>query len=423
MQNLLEKLTTVSKNMVDLTPHYIDRDRNIKLLNALEARNAVKKSKNTYRYTDMLSKLKKRDTIQQLVNPQAYSSKAPERETAERAELLRMAKITANESRDPVSNVPTVDYVKNKENFLTTYMKKIAQFGLLPEVESIFEMFKNPDYTEKGFDKDYLAQGTSDQYLNSLRVKSQSDALIKKLEDLDALRSTDMGNITTALQTADRNHLAIGANTVEQLQMLRDEQEARQISKQQNKDYQKLIMNEAQDVLDQKKVLQKIVDGGGILTAEQQILLDLPKEIIIQEAEKKVESEYKQKEDEVIRATRDNLNKFKSIQLADSELKKPKEYVRGKAGVTKPYLDYVKEAYHILQAHNAISKTLENKYKTKYPIIDILPPDSTPEQILEIKRNNDNSRIKIALLEGENSFRKPKKYKTSGGGGSGSGGV
>ena len=117
MNKLLESLTTVSKNSVDLTPHSIDRSRNIKLLEALEARNKVRVSKNTYKFTNMLDKLKKRDIIQQLENPKAYATNAPERETAERAELLRMAKITASESRDPVTNVPTAEYVKNKENF------------------------------------------------------------------------------------------------------------------------------------------------------------------------------------------------------------------------------------------------------------------------------------------------------------------
>ena len=83
MNKLLESLTTVSKNSVDLTPHSIDRSRNIKLLEALEARNRVRVSKNTYKFTNMLDKLKKRDVIQQLQNPQAYGVKAPERETAE----------------------------------------------------------------------------------------------------------------------------------------------------------------------------------------------------------------------------------------------------------------------------------------------------------------------------------------------------
>ncbi len=39
MQKILDSLDAPSKNIVDLTPHYISRDRNIKLLEALEAKN------------------------------------------------------------------------------------------------------------------------------------------------------------------------------------------------------------------------------------------------------------------------------------------------------------------------------------------------------------------------------------------------
>lgn len=385
MNKILEKLDTTSKNVVDLTPHYIDRSRNVKLLEALEARNRVKVSKNTYKFNDMLNKLKKRDIFQQTLNPSIYSSKAPEREIAERAELLRMAKITASESRDPKTNVPTIDYIKNKEQFLTTYMSKIAHFGLLPDIEAIFEMFKDPNYTEKGFDKDYLAQGTSDAYLTSMRNKANSESLIKKLEDLDVARSTDMGELQTLLKSSDLSQQAIGAETVQQLQLLRDEQEARVAQKQ----YKNQIANETQDTIEKRNEAERIFKekGASALTEEQRKLLSIKVEDINQFVEQKIESEYKQQEDKQIQDAVSLITTLSTFESITEEMKKGPEFIRGKAGLTKPFMDYVKEEFRKINRQNVESKAIENKYKSTLPIEKLTKgmPTATAKAIISQK--------------------------------------
>ena len=408
MQSILEKLTTVSKNTVDLTPHSIDRSRNVKLLEALEARNRVRVSKNTYKFTNILDKLKKRDIIQQLENPKAYSSNAPERETAERAELLRMAKITASESRDPVTNVPTAEYVKNKENFETTYMSKIARFGLLPDIEAIFEMFKDPNYKEKGFDKDYLAQGTSDSYLNSLRNKSQSEALMKKLEDIDVLRSTDMGNLATTLQTANRAQLAIGADTIEQLQLLRDEQEARAVESQQNKLVQKQLEDAKTEIDDEKDRIKKKLEANGgdpkkLTVAERNTLALSNKEVQDIVVDKLV-----RQEDAEVEYLKKTINS-QSPELAVTFLSEPNVYKPGQKGVLKPYSDYVKEAYRIVSKNTVSSAAMVKRYDTEFPMRKPPPATASPQTEAQ-KRKMDEHNAKmlrsIALAEGEKLFRK-----------------
>ena len=419
MNKLLESLTTVSKNSVDLTPHSIDRSRNIKLLEALEARNRVRVSKNTYKFTNMLDKLKKRDIIQQLENPKAYATNAPERETAERAELLRMAKITASESRDPVTNVPTAEYVKNKENFETTYMSKIARFGLLPDIEAIFEMFKDPNYKEKGFDKDYLAQGTSDAYLNSLRNKSQSEVLIKKLEDLDVARSTDMGNITTALQTADRTQLAIGANTVEQLQLLRDEQEARAVESQQNKLVQKQLQDAKTDIEDEKDRIKKKLEANGgdpkKLTVAERATLALSNK----EVQNIVVQDLVRQEDAEVQALKNTVS-TRTPEQAVALLSEPNVYKPGQKGVLKPYADYAKEAYRIVIRNTPAAAAMIKRYDTEFKMRSPPAPTATPQtaaQKLAMEKHNATMLRNIALAEGEKLFR--KKVVARGGGGSG----
>ena len=421
MQSILEKLTTVSKNTVDLTPHSIDRSRNVKLLEALEARNRVRVSKNTYKFTNILDKLKKRDIIQQLENPKAYSSNAPERETAERAELLRMAKITASESRDPVTNVPNADYVNNKEHFETTYMSKIARFGLLPDIEAIFEMFKDPNYKEKGFDKDYLAQGTSDAYLNSLRNKSQSEALMKKLEDIDVLRSTDMGNLATTLQTANRAQLAIGADTIEQLQLLRDEQEARAVESQQNKLVQKQLEDAKTEIDDEKDRIKKKLEANGgdpkKLTVSERNTLALSNK----EVQDIVVDKLVRQEDAEVEHLKKTINS-QSPDLAVTFLSEPNVYKPGQKGVLKPYADYAKEAYRIVTGNTLSAAEMIKKYNTEFKLRS--PPSATETPQTEVqKRKMDEHNAKmlrsIALAEGEKLFRKRVVAR----GGSGSGGV
>ena len=111
MDKLLKQFETKSVNLTDLTPHYVSRDANIKLLKKLEARNEARKQKNPYKFHDVLAHLKGR-TIRQLENPKAHAVDGNSNPENQKLELLRMAKITAKHSRENMSSMS--DYLDKK---------------------------------------------------------------------------------------------------------------------------------------------------------------------------------------------------------------------------------------------------------------------------------------------------------------------
>ena len=54
MNKILEQYSTASKNVADLTPNYVNRNANIKLLNKLEEINRGKLAKNQYNFKSMV---------------------------------------------------------------------------------------------------------------------------------------------------------------------------------------------------------------------------------------------------------------------------------------------------------------------------------------------------------------------------------
>jgi hypothetical protein len=125
----------------------------------------------------------------------------------------------------------------------------------MPVIEGIFNQFRDPTYKEKGFDNDYLGQGTSQQYLSSLQSKSQADALKQQLEDNNITQSTNMGSIGTllrqgnalqqALSTQIQTSSEIAART--QQELLDDARETKLI-----KDAHKEEVKRLRELADQK---------------------------------------------------------------------------------------------------------------------------------------------------------------------------
>lgn len=122
-------------------------------------------------------------------------------------ELIRMAKITANLNR----GLNNDEYNQIREQFLTDYGAKINELRVGPEIQGIFSNFSNPSYQEKGFNNNYLGQGSSDKYLESIMSKRQSDILSGHLEELQRRQDTTTGAVTSLLEPMTATNIAIDA--------------------------------------------------------------------------------------------------------------------------------------------------------------------------------------------------------------------
>ena len=223
MKNILARYDTASRNLSNLTPSFVNRDANQKLLNKLEERNREKLNKNPYNYKSIAEGMKSRTISNILANPEAYAVKLDGNSNPEnqKMELIRMAKITATRARQMKPFVIT-EYEKAKNNFMDSYSKKIIEFRMMPTIQNIFEQFKDPNYNEKGYDQNYLGQGVSDQYLNSLNAAAQSQELKKSLANLEATSQTEMSKIATQLQKNNELQLVLQSDT-QQLKDISDE--------------------------------------------------------------------------------------------------------------------------------------------------------------------------------------------------------
>ena len=76
MKNILARYDTASRNLSDLTPSFVNRDANVKLLNKLEERNREKLNKNPYNFKSIVQGMKSRNISNMLANPEAYAVKA-----------------------------------------------------------------------------------------------------------------------------------------------------------------------------------------------------------------------------------------------------------------------------------------------------------------------------------------------------------
>ena len=207
LKSVLKRYDTKSKNTSDLTPHYVSREANKKLIEKLEARNRANVSKGNYHFVNMLDKLKGRPSISSMLdNPKAHAQNQDISTTNQKAELVRMAKITANEAR---GNMGT--YEQTREQFITNYSPKINEFRMLPEIQGIFQQFSDPNYSEKGYDKNYLGQGASDKYLESILAGRQSALLTDQLAHLRANQSTTTGAVRNLLNPLNETNQRLNA--------------------------------------------------------------------------------------------------------------------------------------------------------------------------------------------------------------------
>ncbi len=153
--------------------------------------NAVQKklnvlAKRNLKRQDMYDRLKykpvriTRPNIENVWNNPLAHSMAVQSDGQEISELLRMAKTLAFKTREKFPNSPE-DYDREKDRFMRDYSGKISKYNLYTKLLGIFNLYKDPNYSEPMFDKDYLKQTVSNDYSKSIDDKLSA---IKTARDL-----------------------------------------------------------------------------------------------------------------------------------------------------------------------------------------------------------------------------------------------
>ena len=367
MKKILEQYSSASKNVADLTPNYVNRNANIKLLNKLEEINRGKLAKNQYNFKSMVDGLKSRQTENILQNPNAYAVKSDGNSNPEnqKMELMRMAKITAARAQQTKPFIVS-EYEKAKNNFIDVYSKKIIEFRMMSNIDGIFEQFKDPNYHEKGYDQNYLGQGVSDQYLNSLNAASQAQELKKSLANLQASSTTEMSKIATQLQKNNEMQLVLQSDT-QQLKDITDEIRQKEI--------------EDQKIKDEKKRIKEVEEGKGEfevpLTPEQ-----IAQQAII----------------EVINAEQATLDALTQEEF-DAKFNKFPARKKGK----QSFESNVKHVYATLNkdTYPAKKAQLIAKYADAYPISPVV---GTAAEKAYIRGNNAIAARNIAVVEARERY-------------------
>ena len=140
----------------------------LKKIKAMEQRNAIRnaeKAKYVYR-PPMGTPL----TVK-MMNPEAFSTRSLT-ESQQVSELVRMAKMHAQTVRQ---NKNDIEYEKERDKFMSQYSPQISKYNLYTKMNEIFNLFKDPKYSEPAFDKDYLGQSASSDYLKSLEKRIASE--------------------------------------------------------------------------------------------------------------------------------------------------------------------------------------------------------------------------------------------------------
>jgi hypothetical protein len=369
MKNIIAQFDTASRNLSDLTPSFVNRDANVKLLNKLEERNREKLNKNPYNYKSIVDGLKSRNISNILTNPEAYAVKSDGNSNPEnqKIELIRMAKITATRARQ-INPFVITDYEKAKERFINAYSKKIIEFRMMPNIQNIFEQFKDPNYSEKGYDQNYLGQGVSDQYLNSLTAAAQSKELKKSLANLEATSQTEMSKIATQLQKNNDLQLVLQSDT-QQLKDITDEIR------------QKELEDEA--IKKAKKDIKDAQEGKRDEGAPPPLT---PAEIELQAVELVLNQE-----EETIKT------------MPEAEFDKVFGKFPSKKGGKLSFESQVKQVYATLttNTYKAMKNTLITKYTDEFPI---LPVVGTASEQKNIANKNKQSAVNIALREGRERY-------------------
>ena len=114
-------------------------------------------------------------------NPNVHSVSVPST-SQEVSELMRMAKVLAYKTREKFGIGEK--YSKEIDNFMREYSGKISQYNLYTKLGEIFNNFRNPNYTETMFDKNYLGTNASSDYIKSLETKLIADKKAKEAVDM-----------------------------------------------------------------------------------------------------------------------------------------------------------------------------------------------------------------------------------------------
>ena len=276
-----------------------------------------------------------------------------------------MAKITATRARQ-IKPFVISEYEKAKDNFMDAYSKKIIEFRMMPTIQNIFEQFKDPNYNEKGYDQNYLGQGVSDQYLNSLTAAAQSKELKKSLANLEATSQTEMSKIATQLQKNNELQLVLQSDT-QQLKDITDEIKQKELEDEAIKKAQQ----EIKDAEEEKG------DEGVQLT---------PAEIERQAVLNVIDAE-----EVTIRAM--------SIEDFDKVFGK---FPSKKAGKLS-FESQVKQVFATLttETYKSKKRELSTKYEDEFPIIPVV---GNKDEKKAIMRQNKESAVNIALQEGRERY-------------------
>jgi hypothetical protein len=119
----------------------------------------------------------KRNPVQSLWNNPQVNSIAVLSTNQEVSELLRMAKILAFKTREAFG--VGEKYNLEIEKFSREYSAKISQYNLYTKIGEIFNNFRNPNYSESMFDKNYLGANISSEYMKSLQDKVSAEKKLK----------------------------------------------------------------------------------------------------------------------------------------------------------------------------------------------------------------------------------------------------
>ena len=370
MKNILARYDTASRNLSDLTPSFVNRDANQKLLNKLEERNREKLNKNPYNYKSIAEGMKSRTISNILANPEAYAVKLDGNSNPEnqKMELIRMAKITATRARQMKPFVIT-EYERAKNNFMDSYSRKIIEFRMMPTIQNIFEQFKDPNYNEKAYDQNYLGQGVSDQYLNSLNAAAQSQELRKSLANLEATSQTEMSKIATQLQKSTDLQLALQSDT-QQLKDIADEIRQKELE-------DDAIKKAKKDIKEAQEEGKRDEDAPNPLT---------PAEIERQAIETVLNAE-----EATIKA------------MSPEDFDKMFSKFPSKKGGKLSFESQIKQVFATLMTNTnkTMKKSLQTKYDASFPISPVV---GTPAEQRNIESQNKVSARNIALVEARERY-------------------
>jgi chromosome segregation ATPase len=83
---------------------------------------------------------------------------------------------------------------QEKNKFMSEYSTQISKYKLYNKLTGIYNTYSSGEYKDTNFDSNYLAKGTSDKYMDSLKERFTNENNIKKIKDNPAY-SSDLTSI------------------------------------------------------------------------------------------------------------------------------------------------------------------------------------------------------------------------------------